>query len=726
MEKKIFRSARWGILTFTLISLLVVLGGNTVRSSGQQVFEYGGTPPEGPPFVPGEILVKFKPGIPAEVVERVNAQHGASILKASRWGYMRVRIPKGRTVDEMVQVYTRNPNVEYALPNSICRAVMTPNDPLYPYQWHLDNPEFGGINIEQAWELSTGAGVVVAVLDTGVAYEDYRNFKIAPDLTATYFVPGYDFINDDYHPNDDNAHGTHVAGTIAQSTNNLEGVAGVAFEASIMPVKVLNKQGSGTAFDVAEGLHYAADNGADIINMSLAWPPYYDPGSVVHDAVIYAYSAGVTIVAAAGNDGENVVAYPAAYPECIAVGATQYDESLAPYTNKGSALDLTAPGGNLDVDLNGDGYGDGVLQQTFDPNTKNPKVFGYWFFDGTSMASPHVAGVAALVIAAGVSGPENVRNVLQSTAEDHGDVGWDADYGWGIVDAYAALLSIGEPNGDPVADPNGPYYGTEDIAITFDGSGSLDPDEDPLTYTWDFGDGETGSGVSPSHTYLWGGAFTVSLTVNDGRGGTNTVTTFAEVTEVNDPPVADANGPYSGVVDESIVFDGSGSTDFDNQDGTSANDQTLTYSWDFGEGSIGAGVNPAHSYSAAGTFTVTLIVNDGVASSTPSTTTAEVTDQPVDVSVDGIDPNTVVEGNSIRVTINGSGFQTGAVVSLEGGSGPTPEVLDVVVVDSSTIAATIQTKKAGPPRDRFWDVRVTNPDGGTGVLARGFMVSPQQ
>ena len=724
MKKKIFRSARWGIFAFILISLLVVLGGSIVRSSGQQVFEYGGTPPEGPPYVPDEILVKFKPGIPAEVMERVHVQHGASILKVSRWGYMRVRIPKGRTVDEMVQVYSRNPNVEYALPNSICRAVMTPNDPLYPYQWHLDNPEFGGINMEQAWEIATGAGVVVAVLDTGVAYEDYGRFKIAPDLMATHFVPGYDFINDDYHPNDDNSHGTHVAGTIAQSTNNLEGVAGVAFEASIMPVKVLNKQGSGTAFDVAEGLHYAADNGADVINMSLAWPPYYDPGAVVHDAVIYAYSAGVTIVAAAGNDGENVVAYPAAYSECIAVGATQYDEALAPYTNKGSALDLTAPGGNVNVDQNGDGYGDGVLQQTFNPNTRKPGDFGYWFFQGTSMASPHVAGVAALVIAAGVSGPENVRNVLQSTAEDHGATGWDSDYGWGIVDAYAALASISEPNGDPVADPNGPYFGDEDSAILFDGSGSVDPDEDPLTYTWDFGDGSTGSGINPSRTYLWGGTFTVSLTVNDGRGGTDTVTTSATVTEMNDPPVADANGPYSGVVGEPIVFDGSGSSDFDNDDGTDANDQVLSYSWLFGDGSSGAGVNPTHSYSSAGTYTVTLTVSDGTASST-SSTSASVIEQPVGVTVTSIAPDSVVEGNSVAVVITGSGFQDGAAVSLEGGSGPTPEVLDVVVVDSTTITATIQTKNAGPPKARYWDVRVTNPDGGTGVLAGGFTVIPQ-
>jgi len=238
MKKKVLKSARWLIFTCIMISLFMVLGGSILRSSSQQIFEYDGTPPEGPPFVLGEILVKFNPGIPAEVVERVNAKHNASILQVSRWGYMRVRIPKGKTISEMVQVYSRNPNVEYAQPNSICRAVMTPNDPFYSYQWHLDNPEYGGINMEQAWNLSTGAGVIVAVLDTGVAYENYGIYVIAPDLTATFFVPGYDFISGDYHPNDDNSHGTQDAGTIAQSTNNDLGVAGVSYNTAIMPVKV--------------------------------------------------------------------------------------------------------------------------------------------------------------------------------------------------------------------------------------------------------------------------------------------------------------------------------------------------------------------------------------------------------------------------------------------------------------------------------------------------------
>ena len=729
MKRKALNPAKWVVSTLLVISLLLALGGVATGAPGQDIFEdNGGSPSEGPLFVPGEILVKFNPGMAEEVIDKLNSRHGVSILETSPWGFMRLGIPKGRSLTDMVQVYSRNPNVEYAQPNSIARAFLSPNDTLYPLQWHLDNAEYGGINMENAWDISTGAGVVVAVLDTGVAYQNYDedsdgnpDYLLAPDLTNTVFVPGYDFINNDSHPNDDDSHGTHVTGTIAQSTDNGLGVAGIAFNASIMPVKVLDANGSGTAFSLANGLHFAADNGADVINMSLGWPWWrgrmYDPGPVVHDAVIYAYNKGVTIIAAAGNDRKNEVAYPAAYPESIAVGGTQYDEGLAPYSNKGTALDLTAPGGNLNLDQNNDGYGDGVLQQTFNPNTKDPTDFEYyWFFQGTSMATPHVAGVAALVIAAGVSGPDNVRQALQSTAEDHGAAGWDKEYGWGIVDAYAALASIGPPNNPPTASANGPYSGTEDTAITFSGSGSSDPDGDPLTYAWDFGDSNTGSGVNPAHTYLSGGIFTVTLTVSDGRGGTDTATTTATVTEVNDKPVADPDGPYNGTVNEPITFDGSGSSDLDGD--------PLTYDWDFGYDNTGTGVSPTHTYGTAGTYTVTLMVNDGTVNSVAVSTTAEVSEVAAGVSVTNILPNSVVAGFSVDVTITGSGFQEGASVSLEGGSGPTPKVSNIKITDSNTITATISTKAGGPPRERYWDVRVTNPDAGTDVLPGNFTVIP--
>lgn len=469
MSRKLHISIIFVLCSSLALLLPLKMGMHIASADGQNVSSIS-VVAEGSLVVPGEILVKFKHGIPEKAIEAINKQHSASVIDVSPLGFMRLSIPKGRSVEQMVQTYSMNPNVEYAEPNAICRAVMTPNDPFYSFQWHLDNDEYGGINIEDAWDISTGEGVVVAVLDTGVAYEDYDadndgslDYKLLDDLEETTFVEGWDFVNLDSHPNDDHWHGTHVTGTIAQSTNNSFGAAGVAFGASIMPIKVLNASGSGSASQLVNGILYAANHGAKVINMSLAFPWYYAilfPNQLesVHSAIQYAYNQGVTIVAAAGNDGANSVAYPAAFEECIAVGATQYNEMLAPYSNWGVELDLTAPGGNLDLNQNGDTLKDGVLQRTIDP-WNGPLYFSTILAEGTSMASPHVAGVAALVIALGVTGPDNVRQVLQSTGEDHGGGGWDVVYGWGIVDAYAAVV---EAMGGVCTDSDGDSYSTCD------------------------------------------------------------------------------------------------------------------------------------------------------------------------------------------------------------------------------------------------------------------------
>ena len=396
-------------------------------------------------YVPDEILVKFKPDVGEEAITTMNFGYRTSVKSTLLSGTKILHVPSGKTVDEMVTIYEGLPGVEYAEPDYVVHAFMVQNDPFYTYQWHLDNDEYGGINMESAWDTSTGYGAVVAVLDTGVAYEDYDIYCQAPDLAGTAFVQGYDFVNNDAHPNDDEGHGTHVTGTVAQATNNDYGVAGVAFDCSIMPVKVLNETGSGTYSWLADGIYYAVDNGADVISMSLGGPK---PSQTLEDAVTYAYNEGVTIVAAAGNEYEkgNTPQYPAAYDDyVIAVGATRYNETRSYYSNTGSYLDLVAPGSDTRVDQNGDGYADGVLQQTFPEG--DPCDFGFWFYQGTSMATPHVSGVAALLIANDVTGPDNVRNRLESTAEDKGSPGRDEEYGWGIVDAYTALLSDEECEG---------------------------------------------------------------------------------------------------------------------------------------------------------------------------------------------------------------------------------------------------------------------------------------
>lgn len=364
-----------------------------------------------------------------------------------------VRLPQGKRVEDAVAEYAKRSDVEYVEPNYIAEAFMVPNDQYYSYQWHLDNAISGGIGMEAAWDISTGAGVTVAVVDTGIAYENNGfQYPQAPDLANTCFVSGYDFVNGDTHPNDDEGHGTHVAGTIAQSTNNSTGVAGIAFGACLMPVKVLNQNGSGTYAQVADGIRFAADNGAHIINLSLGGSA---SSQTLEDAVKYAYEKGVLVVAASGNDGAGTIGYPAAYDAYVlAVGATRYDETRASYSNYGTGLDLVAPGGDTNVDQNGDGYGDGVLQQTFEKKGWKT-TWGYYFYQGTSMASPHIAGAAALVRSHGnATTPDELREALQSTARDLGSAGWDNTYGWGLIDVPAALAWIaGTPPPPPPPEP---------------------------------------------------------------------------------------------------------------------------------------------------------------------------------------------------------------------------------------------------------------------------------
>ncbi len=342
----------------------------------------------------------------------------------------------------VASAYKGKPSVIYAEPNYYAYAdegpaaplALTPNDPYFSFQWNMPL-----IQAPQAWDVSTGQGVLVAMLDTGVAYESFETYQQAPDLSNTLFAPGYDFINGDAHANDDEGHGTHVAGTIAQSTNNGQGVTGVAFGATLMPVKVLDSKGQGSYDTIAQGIIYAADRGAKVINMSLSGR---GGSSALAEAVDYAVRKGALVVAAAGNSSGSVE-YPAAYESVLAVGSVGFDRKRVDYSNYGPQVDLVAPGGDTDVDLNGDGYPDGILQQTF---RSSPTSFGFYYYEGTSMATPHVSGVAALLFARNPAATAaQARQAMQSTTLDLGPTGRDDEYGYGLVQAAAALAAIGGP-----------------------------------------------------------------------------------------------------------------------------------------------------------------------------------------------------------------------------------------------------------------------------------------
>lgn len=328
---------------------------------------------------------------------------------------------------------------------SVSPKSTSPNDPRYAEQWN-----FQMVGAEAAWKRSRGTGVVVAVIDTGVSGTSSGKGQACRDFGSTTFTAGYDFVNRDTDPYDDHGHGTHVAGTIAEATNNSEGVAGLAYGATIMPLKVLSASGSGTSADIADAIRWAADKGANVINMSLGSP---FPDAVIRSACTYASKKGVVIVAAAGNSGKQGVGYPAAYSECIAVSSVGPSGKLAGYSSWGKQVALAAPGGDIG------GYSDrdesaGILQNTNLPVEFGGQGDGYYAFQGTSMASPHVAAAAALVMAQGIKDPVKVRKALTESAArvTGGDV---KKYGAGIlnVDNATALAAKWTGRSDELPEP---------------------------------------------------------------------------------------------------------------------------------------------------------------------------------------------------------------------------------------------------------------------------------
>ena len=351
-------------------------------------------------------------------------RYGGGAHASSAGAVPRTKVMKVRDVATAERALRKQPGVLSVTRNYVAHiSGWVPSDPgntATPGGWQTLQWNFlpeAGVNAPDAWvHLAQagkpgGKGVIVAVLDTGVAYANRGRFRKSPDLNKNRFVRGWDFVNNDPYPNDDFGHGTHVASTIAEGTGNTVGVTGLAYGVKIMPVKVLDRAGEGDSQQIAEGIRFAADHGAQVINLSFEFPSDITRAQIpnILDAIRHARRKNVLVVGASGNAAAAAVAYPARSNDVLSVGATTQHGCQADYSNEGTDLDLVAPGGGADAALEGDPgcrpaepAGLDIFQMTF---TSSPSRFGLPDgYIGTSMATPHVSATAALVIASGILG----------------------------------------------------------------------------------------------------------------------------------------------------------------------------------------------------------------------------------------------------------------------------------------------------------------------------------
>ncbi len=369
-----------------------------------------------------EVVVDFDDSTSESEVREAAREAGVELVANSYLAgedrIYRGRVGANASLSSVIARLRARSSVRAADENITMQASWTPNDPQLGDQWGLSR-----IHAPAAWDTTCGRGVTVAVVDTGVACENHGEFTRVMDLAGTRCALGYNFVNDTNHANDDQGHGTHVAGTIAQTTNNNFGVAGIAHCATIVPVKVLDERGRGTLADVAEGIRFAADAGAQVINLSLGGGRRV---KVLEEAVAYARARGAIVVCAAGNNGRYVES-PAAEPGAFAVSAiSPASDDLAYFSSRGPEVDIAAPGVN-------------ILQQTICNRGRDRcEQFASW--SGTSMAAPHVAGVAALLVSVGVTDPDAIERALQSSAARPENGSTDRElYGAGVLDAQAAV-----------------------------------------------------------------------------------------------------------------------------------------------------------------------------------------------------------------------------------------------------------------------------------------------
>jgi serine protease len=437
-------------------------------------------------YIPGEVLVKFRDDVTSAQRARAMTEVGARIDNRPRrlGGALLMKSVDEPDAAQFASTLRSRPEVLWAQPNYFRRLKWVPNDPGFARQWNFEL-----IRIPTAWDINNGASdkVVVAVIDTGIATVardyDFRlwtglrietvsvPFRMNPDLSSARVLTGRDFVFWTGPVLDMVGHGTHVAGTILEETNNNLGVAGIAYHALLMPLKACigyweiqfalsaretpgfvrpDETGGCSDAAIAEAIHYAADNSANLINLSLGGE---DPSPVILEALQYAVGRGLFVSIAAGNEYRegNPVIYPAKYAEqldgVVSVGAVGRASRRAYYSTTGSYVEVVAPGGDYQDDgLEGVIYQSSLVEQDFEPQRiVRPRFERYAEvpYQGTSMAAPHVSGVAALLYSQGITTPRTIESVLESFARDLGARGRDDEFGYGLVDAPAALRARG-------------------------------------------------------------------------------------------------------------------------------------------------------------------------------------------------------------------------------------------------------------------------------------------